>query len=50
MGKNLSGNFTFVNCDIRKLDDCKKAFLGVDYVLQQAALGLVPRSTKDSIN
>jgi UDP-N-acetylglucosamine 4-epimerase len=48
--KDLSNNFKFINGDIRKLDDCKKACGGVDYVLHQAALGSVPRSIEDPIN
>jgi len=35
--------------DIRDLDTCKKAMIGVDYVLHQAALGSVPRSINDPI-
>tara|TARA_R110000868_G_scaffold119018_9_gene315325 strand:+ start:3183 stop:4166 length:984 start_codon:yes stop_codon:yes gene_type:complete len=35
--------------DIKDLETCKKAVLGVDYVLHQAALGSVPRSIKDPI-
>ncbi|GAA4967564.1 SDR family oxidoreductase [Algibacter aquimarinus] len=35
--------------DIRNLETCKNAMLGVDYVLHQAALGSVPRSIKDPI-
>jgi UDP-N-acetylglucosamine 4-epimerase len=42
-------NFTLIEGDIRKLDDCLKATQGVDYVLHQAALGSVPRSLKDPI-
>jgi UDP-N-acetylglucosamine/UDP-N-acetylgalactosamine 4-epimerase len=42
-------NFKFIEGDIRKLDDCKLACTGVDYVLQQAALGSVPRSINDPI-
>ena len=42
-------NFKFIEGDIRKLDDCKLACAGVDYVLQQAALGSVPRSINDPI-
>jgi len=42
-------NFTMIEGDIRKLDDCMKATKGVDYVLHQAALGSVPRSFKDPI-
>ena len=49
-GKLLSSNFTFINGDIRELKDCKKACIGVDYVLHQAALGSVPRSVEDPIN
>jgi len=42
-------NFTLIEGDIRKLEDCLKACQGVDYVLHQAALGSVPRSIKDPI-
>ena len=49
-GKDLSDNFQFINGDIRKLDGCKQACSGVDYVLHQAALGSVPRSIEDPIN
>lgn len=42
-------NFKLIEGDIRKLEDCKKAVNGVDYVLHQAALGSVPRSIKDPI-
>lgn len=42
-------NFTLVDGDIRKIDDCKKAVEGCEYVLHQAALGSVPRSIKDPI-
>jgi len=48
-GKDLSNNFRFINGDIRKLNDCKNACNGVDYVLHQAALGSVPRSIEDPI-
>ena len=49
-GKDLSGNFKFINGDIREIEDCKQACDGVDYVLHQAALGSVPRSIDDPIN
>jgi len=42
-------NFTLIEGDIRKLEDCLKASQGVEYVLHQAALGSVPRSIKDPI-
>lgn len=41
--------FTFIEGDIRNLEDCRKACVGVDYVLHQAALGSVPRSLNDPI-
>lgn len=41
--------FTFIEGDIRNLDDCRRACEGVDYVLHQAALGSVPRSLADPI-
>ncbi|AKX54027.1 NAD-dependent epimerase/dehydratase family protein [Thiopseudomonas alkaliphila] len=41
--------FTFIEGDIRNLEDCQKACTGVDYVLHQAALGSVPRSINDPI-
>lgn len=41
--------FTFIQGDIRNVDDCQKACAGVDYVLHQAALGSVPRSINDPI-
>jgi len=52
--KNLSAieahpNFTFIEGDIRSLEDCKKACNNVNYVLHQAALGSVPRSINDPI-
>jgi UDP-N-acetylglucosamine/UDP-N-acetylgalactosamine 4-epimerase len=49
--ENLSNdtNFTLIEGDIRKLEDCLKASKGVDYILHQAALGSVPRSIKDPI-
>jgi UDP-N-acetylglucosamine 4-epimerase len=42
-------NFTLIEGDIRDLAACKKATLGADYVLHQAALGSVPRSIIDPI-
>lgn len=37
-------NFTFIKGDIKDLDTCMQATQGVDYVLNQAAWGSVPRS------
>ena len=42
-------NFTLIDGDIRKLEDCQIATKDVDYVFHQAALGSVPRSIKDPI-
>lgn len=36
--------FTFIKGDIRNLDTCMEATKGVDYVMNQAAWGSVPRS------
>jgi UDP-N-acetylglucosamine 4-epimerase len=41
--------FSFIEGDIRNLEDCAQACEGVDYVLHQAALGSVPRSLNDPI-
>ncbi len=37
-------NYEFIQGDIKNLDDCMKATQGVDFVLNQAAWGSVPRS------
>lgn len=42
-------NLKFLKGDIRSFEDCKKACVGVDYVLHQAALGSVPRSIEDPL-
>lgn len=42
-------HFKLIVGDIRNLDDCKKAVDGIDYILQEAALGSVPRSINDPI-
>jgi UDP-N-acetylglucosamine 4-epimerase len=41
--------FNFIKGDIRKLADCQRACLNVDYVLHEAALGSVPRSLENPI-
>ena len=43
-------NFKLIEGDIRNLEQCKNAVIGVDYVLHQAALGSVPRSIEDPIS
>ncbi|MDI1356383.1 MAG: SDR family oxidoreductase [bacterium] len=52
--KNLEGflhnsAFQLIEGDIRNLDVCRLSMKGVDIVLQQAALGSVPRSLSDPI-
>jgi UDP-N-acetylglucosamine 4-epimerase len=42
-------NFTLLTGDIRQAEDCRRAVEGVDIVLQQAALGSVPRSLHDPL-
>lgn len=39
-----NSNYTFIKGDIKDFDTCMKACEGVDYVLNQAAWGSVPRS------
>ena len=41
--------FSFIEGDIRNIEDCHTACAGADYVLHQAALGSVPRSIADPI-
>lgn len=41
--------FTLIEGDIRNIEDCNKAAIGVDYILHEAALGSVPRSINDPI-
>ncbi|MFP9112541.1 SDR family oxidoreductase [Flavobacterium sp. RHBU_3] len=41
--------FTFIEGDIRNIEDCRTAVAGAQYVLHQAALGSVPRSVADPI-
>lgn len=42
-------NFAFIEGDICRLDDCRRASKDVDFVLHHAALGSVPRSIEDPI-
>ena len=42
-------NFTLIEGDIRNSETCRQAVKGVEIVLQQAALGSVPRSLNDPI-
>lgn len=57
VGPNQWANFHFIEGDIRKLEDCRKAMVHaqgsstfpVEFVLHQAALGSVPRSVENPI-
>ena len=42
-------NFEFIEGDIRDLDTCWEAALGMNFISHQAALGSVPRSIADPI-
>ena len=47
LGESVWGKFRFIEGDIRNLEKCHSAMMGVEYVLHQAALGSVPRSIAD---
>ncbi len=47
---NSNPAFEFMEGDLRNLDDCRKACMGIDYVSHQAALGSVPRSINEPWN
>lgn len=52
--KNIEGfksnpAFELMEGDIRNLEDCRNAVLGIEYISHQAALGSVPRSINDPI-
>jgi UDP-N-acetylglucosamine/UDP-N-acetylgalactosamine 4-epimerase len=49
VGEEAWGRFTFVEGDIRDLPTCRRVCDGVDCVLQQAAVGSVPRSLENPI-
>lgn len=49
VGEERWRNFAFIEGDIRSFADCQKATKEVDIILNQAALGSVPRSINDPI-
>lgn len=49
VGPEAAARFTFIKGDIRDLETCRTACVGVEAVLHQAALGSVPRSLEDPI-
>jgi UDP-N-acetylglucosamine 4-epimerase len=49
VGEAAWKNFRFIEGDIRSLDACRRACMGTDVVLHQAALGSVPRSIDDPL-
>jgi UDP-N-acetylglucosamine 4-epimerase len=42
-------NFEFIQGDITREADCKKACVGIDYLFHEAALGSVPRSIENPL-
>jgi len=46
---NNNSNYEFIKGDIRNFETCLKACKNIDYVLNQAALGSVPRSMKEPL-
>ncbi len=49
VGPERAVRYTMIEGDITRLDDCRQACEGVDFVLHQAALGSVPRSLENPI-
>lgn len=49
MTERYPAMFKLIVGDIRRMEDCRKAVEGMEYVLHEAALGSVPRSIKDPI-
>ena len=49
VGPDRASRFTMIEGDITRIDDCRRACEGVDFVLHQAALGSVPRSLENPI-
>jgi UDP-N-acetylglucosamine 4-epimerase len=49
VGDAAFADFQFIEGDIRSAADCRKAMVGVQHVLHQAALGSVPRSIDDPL-
>ncbi len=47
VGEARWARFRFIEGDIRRIEDCRAACAGADYVLHQAAIGSVPRSFDD---
>lgn len=43
-------NLEFLYGDVSKLEDCRKAMVGIDVICHQAALGSVPRSIVDPLS
>lgn len=42
-------NFEFIEGDIRNIETCRAAVVGMDFISHQAALGSVPRSMEDPV-
>jgi UDP-N-acetylglucosamine 4-epimerase len=50
VGSEKWSKFNLIKGDIKNLENCQDACLGVNYVLHQAALGSVPRSVEDPLS
>lgn len=49
VGEKAWKRFTFIEGDIRNIQDCRRGCAGVNFVLHHAALSSVPRSIEDPI-
>lgn len=43
-------NFTFIEGDLARIEDCRRAVQGAELILHQGALGSVPRSIEEPLN
>ena len=48
--RHSGGSFNFIEGDLVDFEKCKEAMIGVDHILNQGALGSVPRSIKNPID
>ena len=43
------GNFSFIECDLRDINECRHITVGIDFVFHEAGLGSVPWSLEDPL-
>ncbi len=43
------GNFSFIECDLRDINECRRITAGIDFVFHEAGLGSVPWSLEDPL-